>query len=121
VRAWLAVLVHLLLAAPIALGPALPAPAFADERDENRDYWQKRYRELKQRVEAARSEHERALAAYSKGRQRNRLRGEPKVEVMDRLDRAKRELAEAERAWSAFPEEARRAGALPGWFRDATS
>ena len=29
-----------------------------------------------------------------------------------------KELAESEQALSDFPEEARRAGALPGWFRD---
>lgn len=129
-RAWLAVVVHLLVAAPLALSVPTGARAGGDAAvkgaadseehtdSDDRTYWQTRYRELKQRVEAARTEHERALAAYSKGKQRNRLRGEAKTDVMDRLARAKAELDEAERAWDAFPAEARSAGALPGWFRE---
>ena len=44
----------------------------------------------------------------------------PKVilDLIDEIKRLETEFAQSERDLQNFPEEARRAGALPGWFRD---
>lgn len=99
---------------PATESPAAPEP---DPETLHKEYWQKRQAELERAVEDARLRLERAEAEYSRGRRANRLRGQAKVEVLQEIEDAKQDLAAAEAALDAFPEEARRAGVPPGWLR----
>ena len=58
-----------------------------------------------------------ARAEHRKARQRNRLKGERRVELASNLEAAEIRYAAAKVAFDDFPDEARRAGASPGWFR----
>jgi hypothetical protein len=120
-RGALALLVALGLGAPLAGGPLLPAPARAQDTgssDEVRAEWQERYRDLIEQERRASERLEAARTAYADGRQRKRLRGERKLEVMEELDNAEADHQKARDELEAFPEEARRAGIPPGWLRE---
>ena len=84
----------------------------------DRDYWVSRWEGLQQKQKAVTAELETARVDYRRGRRGNRGRGEERVELLERIDRLERELADVEQELAAFPAEAHRAGALPGWFRE---
>jgi len=104
----------LLLAAPLAWGQA----AAVATTDADRDYWQAEYREVMTEARDARAALEAAENAYSQMQQRNYPRGEAREALVAERKAARERLEKAEAAAEAFPERARRAGALPGWFRD---
>ena len=104
-----------LAAATIA---AVPATTGAATEQEKRQHWVQRYETLRTQEKELREKLEEARAQYSRGRRANRVRGEERVEVVERIEKLEKELAQAQRKLAAFPEEARKAGALPGWFRD---
>ena len=121
-RGALATLVALGLGAPLAGAPLAPSPARAQDpgsSDAVRAEWQGRYRDLIEQQRMALERLEAARAAYADGRQRKRLRGEHKLEVMEELGHAEADYQKARDELEAFPEEARRAGIPPGWLRDA--
>lgn len=97
---------------------AQPAPAKQGEEDRAKKAWQDRYRDAFARERAARVELEAARTAYTKGRNRQRLRGDKRAQAVERIRVAEVELAEATRDLEVVPEEARRAGVPPGWLRD---
>jgi len=106
--------------------PAAPDPAeLASEsppspdapEEEQRAYWEARARAARNRVEAAREVLAAAEAAYQDARQRKK-RGDPLAQAVSGRDAAQAELEAALRYQDEeLPEEARRAGALPGWLR----
>lgn len=104
---------------------ALPAAAEGqgDESDTlaEKTYWQEQHRKLAEELAWAKHAHETAVLTYAKKKQRRRLRGEPKEEVLSALEETEARLEAAQAAYDRFPEEARRAGALPGWFREAAA
>ncbi len=113
-RVWIGVLLLLCLIATIA--PARGSePAGPEEAQ--RAYWQERARSLHAAVRDARSRVSAAEARYTRLRKKIRARGDKKVEAVSELEEARRELADAEARLEALPDEARRAGALPGWIR----
>ena len=75
-------------------------------------------RAARERVADARQEVEIAELGYRKLTQRNRQRGEPRMQIVKRLDDARAELEEAEAALPVAMENARRAGLSPGEFRE---
>jgi len=116
------------LAAALALHAA---PAFADEEDaydenqsvggsqqDSKPYWQNRYTELKGQVSSASARLTQAKREYSKAKQRDRLRGDSKNSILQQIQSAEMDLEDAQKALDALPDEARAAGAQPGWFRE---
>jgi hypothetical protein len=89
-----------------------------DRADARREYWQKRYRNLKELVVSLELELEQARAEYSRKRHARRLRGENRIELLGEIAQLEKRLAKAQSDLQEFPERARAAGALPGWFRD---
>ena len=114
-RDWRA-LTAVLLVIGLLLSVATVAQAQDEEAD--RDYWVKRYENLVTDLEEARSRVDIATLNYTRARTRNYPRGEALKELEVEKDKAIKELAELEVQFEEFPDEARRAGALPGWFRD---
>jgi hypothetical protein len=104
-----------LLACALAAATALGA----DDDEAARSYWQQRSRELRANYEQAVARRDAAVAAYQRMRHHKRGRGEPRTAALAERDAAEQALREAERALAELPEQARRAGALPGWIRDA--
>ena len=105
----------------VSLGPKLAlaqaaAPSNPDEPDKL--HWQSEYKRVLSQVEQARARLEQSQRSYTKGKQRGRMRGEQRFEIRDELAAAKQALAAAEAQLESFPDEARRAGAPPGWFRE---
>ena len=90
--------------------------AVAVAGDDSKAYWQGRYQEVQTEYVAASQELDAANAAYHKARQRNRLKGARREEIMSNITKAETRFAAAKQAKDSFPEEARRAGAQPGWF-----
>ncbi|MBW2273505.1 MAG: hypothetical protein JRG96_09560 [Deltaproteobacteria bacterium] len=117
------------LAAPLALSPA---PTFAEDDMEDvienqeggesgqnsKTYWQSRYTELKGQVSSASARLTQAKREYSKAKQRDRLRGDSKNSILQQIQSAEMDLEDAQKALDALPDEARAAGAQPGWFRE---
>ena len=97
--------------------PLVGAPALAvDAGDDPKAYWQARYQEVQTEYQEASDERDAANLALRKARQRNRLKGARREEIMAELTKAEARYAAAAQAKSALPEQARRAGAEPGWF-----
>jgi hypothetical protein len=80
--------------------------------------FQERYAELIQSVASAEVRVSKSGAAYTKARQRNRLKGEYRELIMTEMEAAEAELARLQKELVAFPEDARRAGVPPGWLRE---
>jgi hypothetical protein len=104
-------------------GPALliswPLEARAEASEAARKAeWQQRYRSLVRSVEQLRTELEENRAAYSKAKQRDRLQGSRREQLVEQIASNEKRLAELETELAAFPDEARRAGVPPGWLRD---
>jgi len=114
-----ALLVGTGLGSPIALlSPERSGaqPAAADEAAQY-EVWTARLDAARTRLKHARAAVAEGDAAYSKNRQRHRLRGETNTEVISGREAAERELAAAEAAWPERLEQARRAGVPPGILR----
>jgi hypothetical protein len=110
--------VALPVAAAILLLVSPLASRGADTDGAKREEWVQKHEDLKAKHAKLRSGLEQARADYGRGRSTRKLRGEGKTGLVADIQRMQKELAESEQALSDFPEEARRAGALPGWFRD---
>jgi hypothetical protein len=128
---------HPLLAACLAVAVLAPAAAIAgdaaapatrpsrttaddqlSQQEQLKIEWQTRYREAIVRERQARARLEAAEATYAKGRHREHLRGEPREVAVEELEAARAELEAARRQLEQVPQEARRAGVLPGWLRE---
>jgi septal ring factor EnvC (AmiA/AmiB activator) len=107
------------LATAAEISPAAAqGSAQASRTDASREYWQKRYRNLQTLVASLELELEQARASYSRMRHERRLRGETRTELLEEIAQLEKRLAKARSDLEEFPERARAAGALPGWFRD---
>ena len=108
------------LAAPLALvTPQVGAqPASVSAPESSKSYWQDRYRDLKAQVSSANARLSQAKRDYNKAKQRGRLRGEYKNDILLEIQSAEMDLQDAEQALDALPDEARAAGVPPGWFRE---
>lgn len=114
-RGWLSAgLLLCALLAPVAWGPA----AAMAEDSADKAYWQEQYLEVVREQREAREALAEAEHAYTNMQQRSYPRGEGRRAIQEQLAAARVRLEKAERALEEFPERARRAGALPGWFRE---
>jgi len=112
-RALLAGLLALLLAGPLLVAPVHAA----DDEEAMKAEWQDRHRELVARVESLRTRYAEQSRLYRSARHRSKPRGDDREKLRVEVERLEQELASAEQELADFPDEARRAGALPGWFR----
>lgn len=100
-------------------GLAQSSPTETQQEEEQKAYWQDRYRRLTEQVRNARERLEAAGADLSRARHHRKLRGgEQKLPVLGDLARAEADFMESARALEGLPEEARKAGAPPGWLRE---
>jgi len=108
-----------LLALGLALAALLAPPVARAQGDDDpsRAAWQQRLRDLRSELRQARTASAAAKASYSRMRSRNRLRGEAKAEVIEKVATTEKAVVAAEHKLEAFYEEARRAGVPPGWLR----
>lgn len=112
-------LVLLVVLGVAALQSSAEPPGQAEQEEEQKVYWQDRYRELTKRIRDARERLEAASAELSRSRHHRTLRGgEQKLPLLGEVARAEADLTDSTRALEALPEEARRAGAPPGWLRE---
>jgi hypothetical protein len=82
-------------------------------------YWRAKAKAARERADLAQQRVTAAEYEYRNRRQRQRRRGEHRAEVAAERDAAARELEEAVAYLEVgLPEEARQAGALPGWLRE---
>ena len=96
----------------------MTTPGSASSDEQIRQQWVQRYDNLRSQEKELREKLKAVRAQYSRGRNNYRLRGDERVEVVAQIEKLEKGLARTQRDLAAFPEEARKAGALPGWFRD---
>jgi len=109
------------IAAVLTVGLPHASSAAAGD-DAMREQWVKRYEELQARRAKLQQDYDSAVADYSRARTtRKNLPGEGKAGLVQEIARLKDELAKADQEVAEFPDVARAAGALPGWFRDVDS
>jgi hypothetical protein len=104
------------LATWILLSPSPAAPETEDElaqREQGQDLIALAQQDLARAVK----NYDDALATYQIMRHRNRMRGARKRQVIEALENARIELADAQEAFDSAKTGARRAGVPPGWFR----
>jgi hypothetical protein len=92
--------------------------AFAADDDGKRAEWVRKYQSLQLQHAQLEQELEEAKIDYSRGRSRKRLRGEGKAGLVEEIARLEEEFDKVDQELANFPNEARKQGALPGWFRD---
>jgi hypothetical protein len=97
---------------------AIAAPAAVAD-DAVKNHWVGQWNKLRAQQQELSSELESSRIEYRRGRRANRVRGPERAEVLERIAALEKELAAVEIALESFPEKARKAGALPGWFREA--
>lgn len=105
------------LALGLAISPLSAATARAQDASAGqKTHWQDRYRTLLNRQAELRSEIDSERALYAAANRRNYRRGTVRHVHLEKVKAAEEELAGVESALEDFAEEARRAGALPGWL-----
>ncbi len=102
----------------LATGP-LPAPAAPapDTEAAERQRWQERVIQARQRVKNAEVKLSDAEGAVTRMRTRHYPSGDAAAALENDLESAKKELADAQKAQAGLEDEARRAGVPPGWLR----
>jgi len=117
------VAIGLLSGLPAALSLfAIQAPAahaqLADDEvlQHEKEYWQDRYRRLRQNAARLERNAERARKAYALAQRRNYPRGGARQKLFQQIEDAETELESVRKEIEELPREARRAGALPGWL-----
>ncbi len=113
-KQWFVPLLAVVAGLTVALGQAV---ADDDEQRRKKD-WQQRYEQVLSRVKAAEARIATSRLAIRKARQRDRLKGQHRTEIMTELNSAEEELATARQLLEELPEAARQAGVPPGWLRE---
>lgn len=93
-------------------------PGSAAQDDAKREQWVAQYHDLQLRHARLTGELEQARKDYRRGRSSKHLRGEGKAALIERIAMLEESLTKVDREVRDFPDTARRAGAMPGWFRD---
>lgn len=93
-------------------------PVGATDDDPKRQQWVQRYQDVRTKHAKLEQDLAQARIDYSRGRSSRHLRGEGKAGLLVEIGRLEQELEKADQQLRDFPDEARRDGALPGWFRD---
>jgi len=108
----------IVVATLLLLGGGLAASSWAQDGEPDRDYWVHRYQTLKADVLEMRTRVDMLETQYVKSKRRNYPRGVELEDLRTALEESQEKLAELEEQWENFEDDARRAGAPPGWFRD---
>jgi hypothetical protein len=112
-------LLGLLIGCTLVAGGAMTANADASSNEiQRKRTWQVKYQAVVARKNTAQRRVDVSETLLREARQRDRLKGQHRVEVFSELDAARQELAASEKALTEFPENARRAGVPPGWLRE---
>ena len=98
------------------LSAVTPPSAVGAENKRFKVQWVGRHREVTTEFRNASATLEEAELNHRTARKRNRLKGERRVELNEALEAAQIRFDAAKKAKDEFPEQARRAGAPPGWF-----
>ena len=98
------------------LSAVTPPSAVGVENEPLKVHWVGRHREVTSEYKNASAALDEAELNHRTARKRNRLKGERRVELNEALEAAQIRFAAAKKAKDDFPEQARRAGAPPGWF-----
>ena len=109
-RGWVLALAAALLVVTVPVG--------ATDDDPKRQQWVQRYQDVRTKHAKLEQDLAQARIDYSRGRSSRHLRGEGKAGLLVEIARLEQELEKADQQLRDFPDEARRDGALPGWFRD---
>ncbi|MEE8163955.1 MAG: hypothetical protein V3T64_00150 [Myxococcota bacterium] len=107
------------LAFAVSLPIALPRPAEGkpvDATQAMKDKWQADYRRLLQDADRLRRNARNARENYVHAQRRNYPRGGARQQMLIEAEEAERGLVEVEARIEQLRLDARRAGALPGWF-----
>jgi hypothetical protein len=96
----------------------LPAASASAADDGKREAWVRKYQALQAQHAQLEQELDNAKIDYSRGRSTKHLRGEGKAGLIEEIARLEEEFDKVDRELMDFPDEARKQGALPGWFRD---
>lgn len=110
--AWIAILIVTLAGPVLASDPIGPDSEIADQKD----YWQSRYHDLLTRRAELETTVARERELYAAANRRNYRRGKKRHVHRDAQAEAAAKLAHVEAQLAAFEDDARRAGALPGWL-----
>ena len=94
--------------------PALAPKSSPSPPTKGEAYWRERMRDARAKVTRLRKE----VTDLEKAAAREATAGADPKKRLDRLAQMRVELTEAERAVTEIEEEARKAGALPGWLRE---
>jgi hypothetical protein len=105
------------LALPTLTGAADDPPTDEVAYEAQKEMWQGRFRAAREAVATQRVRRQEALDAYTQMRHRRRARGEEKQRILEELTASEVALEASENALEELFEEARRAGAPPGWTR----
>jgi hypothetical protein len=104
----------------IVSAPALAAGEFeggAELRTE-KESWQSEYRDLISKAARLRDVIARERELYADANRRNYRRGQKRHVHLEAIDVATKELGEVEARLATFADDARRAGAPPGWLNE---
>lgn len=92
--------------------------ASADLPSAEKKAFQTRYASALADVANAKARHVESQKVLRKARQRDRLKGQARIDIYAEIEAAKFELEAAEKHLATFPEDARQAGVPPGWLRE---
>jgi hypothetical protein len=98
-------------------GAQSPQPSPPRAAPAEQEGWQRRVREAREVVEQAKARRTAAENAYDEMRHRKYPRGEARVAIEAERSAARDDVTLAQRNLDALLDEARRAGAPPGWLR----
>jgi len=98
---------------PAAAQTASETPEAAQEA-----HWRERAQSLRDNLKAAEARYAEAQKAYAKMHNKPLTSGPEEHRLFEEVKNAKTAIEQAQQALDAFPEEARRGGALPGWIRE---
>ncbi len=107
------------LTGSLVLGTWIGAATAAETKDEltQREHQQNTLSQAREELAVAKHKLNDARVAYQNMRHHHRIRGAKKQQIIETVQRAEVELADAQEALDTATDAARRAGVQPGWFR----
>lgn len=111
--------------AAVLASALLAGPAAAQLSEDQKPYWQGRYRAVLDDYERAKATYRLAEEEYRQAAHANRIgagsrrsRGVEREQIKLAVPEAAARMAEAKQALELFPDKARHAGVPPGWLRE---
>jgi len=98
--------------------PAAAQTAYEAAQAAEEAHWRERAQTLRDNLKNAEARYADAQKLYAKMHNKPLTSGSEEQRLFEEVKKAKASLEQAQQALDAFPEEARRGGALPGWIRE---